>query len=323
MSAFMTDQFFNLDPNIILTDAERQGYISTGEIHQLNSYENRVFDIKLDQDQAHQSIIAKYFRPKRWSKDTILDEHEFCFDLDEEGLSVGKPLRRKTDNETVFDSSGILYCYYEKVRGRMMQEILLPQFSKLGHCVATLHNVGERKIAHNRESLGPQLGNKWQILDQLYDHVAPEVRNDYFDIAEDVFQKLDDQLKPENYIRIHGDLHRGNLLDAGNNEITLVDFDDFVNGPPIQDFWMIFPDENFSNTKEYEEFMKGYELLRYFDEADLALVPLLRCYRVINYAGWILNRWADPSFPKIFPEFGTYSYWAEETDSLRKIASQY
>lgn len=310
-----TDQFFNLDPHLILKCTEKNGYAPTGEIHQLNSYENRVFEIKLE---ANTSVIAKFFRPQRWEKETIQDEHEFCLDLHADGVSVGLPLAN-SKNESVFEADGILYCFYEKVRGRMMQEVLLHQFERLGSLTARLHNTGEKKEALHRNFFGPSQDNKWMVLDQLFEVVSPEVRPAYMEIAEHVFESLDEKLNPNSFIRIHGDLHRGNLLDNGKDDITIVDFDDFLNGPVIQDFWMIFPDQDFSNTQEFELFLKGYETLRHFDERQLDLVPYLRSYRVICYAGWILNRWNDPSFPKIFPEFNTYRYWAEELDSLRKI----
>jgi len=193
----------------------------------------------------------------------------------------------------------------------------------MGALVALLHNTGEKQKAHHRNLFGPSNENKWPVLDQLYEVVSPEVRKDYFEIADFVFSELDQQLNENEFIRIHGDLHRGNLLDNGQNEITLVDFDDFINGPVVQDLWMIFPDQDFTNTQEFELFLNGYEKLRHLDHQQLGIVPLLRSYRIINYAGWILQRWQDPSFPKIFPEFNTYRYWAEETDSLRKIASQF
>lgn len=201
----------------------------------------------------------------------------------------------------------------------MMQEVLLHQFEKLGSLTAQLHNTGEKKEAYNRNFFGPTQDNKWVVLDQLNEVIAPEIRPQYMELADHVFNSLDEKLDPQGFIRIHGDLHRGNLLDNGKDDITIVDFDDFINGPVVQDFWMIFPDQDFAPTKEFELFLKGYETLRHFDERQLQLVPYLRAYRVICYAGWILNRWNDPSFPKIFPEFNTYRYWAEEFDSLRKI----
>jgi Ser/Thr protein kinase RdoA (MazF antagonist) len=310
-----TDQFFSLDPHLILKCTDQNGYMPTGEIHQLNSYENRVFEIKLEEQK---SIIAKFFRPQRWSKETIEDEHQFCFDLIADGLSVGTPLKSK-NGESVFNADGILYCFYEKVRGRMMQEVLLNQFERLGSLTAQLHNTGEKKEAMHRNFFGPTQDNKWTVLDQLNDVIVPEIRPQYIELAEHVFNTLDEKLDPQGFIRIHGDLHRGNLLDNGKDDITIVDFDDFLNGPVVQDFWMIFPDQDFAPTQEFELFLKGYETLRHFDQRQMELVPYLRAYRVISYAGWILNRWNDPSFPKIFPQFNTYTYWAEEFDSLRKI----
>lgn len=315
-----TDQFFKLDPHMIMKAADLFGFQPTGEIHQLNSYENRVFEIKLENANP---VIAKFFRPQRWSKETIQDEHQFCFDLHHDGLSVGLPIQHSQTQESVLELNGINFCFYEKVRGRMMQEILINQFEKMGSLVAQLHNTGEKRQAQHRNYFGPSNEGKWDVLDQLYEVVSPEVRKDYFEVADFVFSELDQQLDDRSFIRVHGDLHRGNLLDNGQNDITIVDFDDFLNGPVVQDLWMIFPDQDFADTKEFELFLNGYEKLRHFDDQQLGLVPLLRSYRIINYAGWILNRWKDPSFPKIFPEFNTYRYWAEETDSLRKVASQF
>lgn len=308
--------FFNLNPDVILHCAELNGFQPTGRIQQLNSYENRVFDLSLE-DQSQ--IIAKFYRPFRWSQETLIDEHQFELELKSEGLSVAAPLMLK-NKSTVDQYEGMYYAFFEKVRGRLIQEFLLKDFEKIGQWIAKLHNIGESKVAEHRPFLGPSRDNKWALLDQMYDHVAVEVRSQYFEACEYLFQRLDEELDQVKYLRIHGDLHRGNILETPDQDLVVVDFDDFLNGPAVQDFWMLLPNQDIEKSPELEKLMAGYEKLRHFPHADLKLIPLLRSYRIITYAGWILNRWTDPSFKQIFPQFNTYNYWLEETESLDKIA---
>ena len=314
-----TESFLNLDPHMILECAEKHGFSPTGELLQLNSYENRVFDIRLEpKDHQPASLIAKFYRPHRWSESTLLDEHNFEIELKGEGLSVAVPYILK-NNSTVDHHNGIYYSFFEKVRGRLLQEISADDFKKIGRWIAQLHNIGETKKALSRATLGPSTDQKWTLLEMMYPQVAPEVREDYFDLAERIFQELDDRLKNVKNIRIHGDLHRGNILESPEG-FVVVDFDDFINGPSVQDIWMLMPDENFLETSEFASLVAGYQDLRHFPTEELSLIPYLRAYRMVCYAGWILNRWHDPSFPHLFPEFGTYRYWATQTENLKKIA---
>ncbi len=310
-----TDLFYNLDPNLILLSAERNGYQVTGELIQLNSYENRVFEIKLENQN---SIIAKYYRPGRWSKETILDEHEFTAELKRESLEVAEALILK-NGSTLDQIEKINYAFFNKVRGRLVQEFRPEHYKKLGRWIARLHNIGRRKDAVHRAFLGPSEDNKWNSLEQLLRMVSPEVRGRYEKAALQIFENLDDQLQDVPFIRTHGDLHRGNILEAADESFVVVDFDDMINGPVIQDFWMLLPSAETSGSIEYENLVAGYSELSDFPEEQLELIPLLRGYRIINYAIWIMNRWKDPSFPKLFPDFGSYSYWAEETESLEKV----
>ncbi len=324
MTTSKTESFLNLNPHLILECVEKHGFRPTGELLQLNSYENRVFDVRLEPgtDQPA-SLIAKFYRPNRWSESTLLDEHLFEQELKNEGLSVAVPYSLKNNStrtdSTVDQINGIYYTFFEKIRGRLLQEITPNEFLKIGRWMAQLHNIGETQIAKSRPTLGPTADDKWTLLENMYPHVAPEIRDTYFDLAEDLFQQLDQALSDVKYLRIHGDLHRGNILESPEG-FVVVDFDDFVNGPAIQDVWMLMPDENFQETPEFESLVTGYQELRHFPKHELKLIPFLRAYRMISYAGWILNRWSDPSFPRIFPEFGTYKYWAEQTENIKKIA---
>ncbi len=312
-----SDLFYNLDPNLILFSAEKNGYAVTGELIQLNSYENRVFEIRLEDKN---SIIAKYYRPNRWSAETILDEHEFTAELKRESLEVAEALVLK-NGSTLDQVQNINYAFFNKVRGRLVQEFRPEHYRKLGRWIARLHNIGRRKEAAHRAYLGPSEDHKWEALEQLIKTISPEVRGRYEEAAFQIFETLDEKLLDVSFIRTHGDLHRGNILEAADESFVVVDFDDMINGPIIQDFWMLLPSAETEGSIEYENLVAGYSELSQFPQEQLELIPWLRGYRIINYAMWIKNRWKDPSFPKLFPDFGSYSYWAEETESLEKIAN--
>ncbi len=324
-----SNNFYSLDPNLILDVAEKNGYDPTGELIQLNSYENRVFDVKLnapEKSSAHQlqdqtSLIAKFYRPGRWTRETILDEHNFISELRQSDIEVAPTLKLKLSNDSIFETNGMHYSFFEKVRGRLVQELTEAHLLKLGRWLARLHNVGSQKPSLYRARLGPTNDNKWQQLDQLLELVSPEVVGRYEEAAIQIFEKLDDELLKHNFIRLHGDLHRGNILENSSGDFVVIDFDDMINGPEMQDFWMLMPSVD-TDSPEFEALIKGYSELRSFSEEQLQLIPLLRGYRIITYAMWIMNRWTDPSFKKIFPDFGSYSYWAEETESIERISFQ-
>lgn len=329
--------FFDLDPNVICQSAEKHGFIPTGEILQLNSIENRVFDIRLEiEDTAdlqaelatgdqiikqRQSVIAKFYRPERWSEATIMDEHNFEIELDAETLKVAAPIVLK-NGKTVDYFENIPFAFFEKIRGRLIQEFTPSHFKQIGRWLAQLHNIGESKVAMNRFEFGPTTEFKWDALENMRSVIALEVQTEYIRNAKILFEELDDRLQDFNYLRIHGDLHRGNILESPDG-LVVVDFDDFLNGPAVQDFWMLFQEEAYQDTDEYDQFVSGYEELRLFPFDELSLIPMLRAYRVVSYSAWIHKRWSDPSFPRLFPQYETYNYWAEQNEELKRLVQTF
>lgn len=307
--------FYDLDPNLILASVEKNGFVPTGELQQLNSYENRVFEIKLEN---HPPLIAKYYRPQRWSEKTILDEHQFIHELQQDGIETAEPFLLK-NNSTLDTVDGIHYAFFRKVQGRLLQELTPNHLRRLGRWLGRLHNIGATRPAQYRTTMGPSADQKWAQLDRMLNEVSPEVLYRYEQAAVQIFEQLDELLPQFDFIRLHGDLHRGNILEKSNSDFVVVDFDDMINGPAIQDFWMLLPNADLQNSDELDFLIEGYSELREFPTEQLELIPLLRGYRIITYALWIMNRWSDPSFPRLFPNYGTYSYWAEETESLEKI----
>lgn len=306
--------FYDLHPDKVLQTAERAGFWPTGEFSQLNSYENRVFDIKLEN---RESVIAKFYRPGRWSKEALQEEHQFLGDLSAEGIRAVSPLLLK-NKQTLIDCEDMWVSFFPKVRGRMPQELTLKEFEQIGILLARMHNVGGRRQAPHRPVLNTEYLGGWSTLEFLEKWIAAEVRDRYLEAAQIILENMDKHIQQDEYIRIHGDCHKGNLLHSGE-EFFLVDFDDFCKGPVIQDFWMLLSGDE-SDSEEMQALVYGYEELRKFPDHQWDWVPILRGRRIISYAGWIASRWEDPSFPRLFPDFDTYSYWAEEVEALEKIA---
>lgn len=311
----MTENFFNLDPENVLQAAERAGFQPTGVFTQLNSYENRVFDLRLENNE---SLIAKFYRPGRWSLEALQEEHEFLRELNAEDIPCLQPLVL-TNKKTILEHQGIYVSFFPKFKGRMPQEFLNDDLKRIGQLLARVHNVGARHEAVNRPYMDTSYFGGWQTLNVLQDIVKPEVRTRYLNAAEQILEFVDQEFDPEDFIRLHGDCHKGNVLQY-QDLYYLVDFDDFLNGPVIQDFWMLLSYDEKTFEKEKDLIVEGYEMFREFPHYQWNWLEALRGLRIIMYAGWIAKRWSDPSFPKIFPDFGNYSYWAEETEALEKVA---
>lgn len=331
MEKKVENSFFNLTPEVILDATEKAGFFPTGEFTQLNSYENRVFDIKLDPSQKFQNIIAKFYRPGRWSKPCILEEHSFLADLNKAGIKAVAPISMQKINSTIILSENIFVSFFPKIRGRMPDELINDDLYKIGQLMAKVHNVGTQSKFKHRPHYTTDGINSFEGLGTLKKFIAPEVLNRYLEVAEDLLSVYEQEVSPIEFFRIHGDCHRGNLLHDGN-EFFLVDFDDCVHGPAIQDFWMLLSGDTSQTTtqadsdlsdqiiSEREQLIQGYETLREFPHHQWDWIPLMRAFRIINYACWIARRWNDPSFPKLFPQFNTYQYWAEEVEALEQIA---
>ncbi len=325
--------FYNLTPHLALDSIEAQGFRSTGRYTQLNSYENRVFSIEIENEhltdrafkdltaEEFSTVIAKFYRPGRWSKEAIQEEHDFLLELKSEGIPAVAPL--KINNESIFLTGEIYSSLFPKQMGRIPQELKLTELKAVGTLLARLHNVGAKQKAINRPTISAE-SYGYKSLDVLDSIVSNEVHARYFNAAEDILGFLDDRLDPSKYLRIHGDCHKGNILQTdplkGSKEYFFVDFDDFCNGPAVQDFWFLLSGDQ--DEKEQDALLEGYSELRNFDKKDLELIPGLRGLRMIYYSAWIAMRWEDPSFKQAFDNFLSYNYWAQVTDDLEKIRRQ-
>jgi Ser/Thr protein kinase RdoA (MazF antagonist) len=314
------NQFYQLTPDFVLTAVEKSGWPLTGELIQLNSYENRVFSLRVEGEQRTQ-VVAKFYRPGRWSERALREEHDFLRDLQNQGVSVVAPLMQK-NQQTLSLHNGIWCAVFPKAKGRMPQELQLDDLTRIGRVLARLHNVGAEGDCKDRPVIdADHMGHL--ALEAITPLLPHQLKERYLQNANHLLDQLHEALDPSQFLRIHGDCHRGNVLQTDEpgkpSEFFLLDFDDFGIGPAAQDLWMLFRHDQEDVDDEIDAFLKGYTELREFDEAELEHMDLLRGLRILHYAGWIARRWNDPSFPQIFPQFGTDAYWFEEMQAIEQI----
>lgn len=321
----MSSDFYNFTPDLALNSIENLGFDLTGRYTQMNSYENRVFDFELEDEKNEKkknekSIIAKFYRPNRWSIEAIKEEHEFLEELKSQGIPAVAPIKLG-ESDTTFMTQNMISTLFPKAQGRLMQEFLPTDLKSIGGLLARIHNIGAQKKSRHRPILN-EVNYGEANLEIIRKWISPELQQRYESACYEIIDYLAEYLDESDFIRIHGDCHRGNILQTDPvdrpKEFFFIDFDDFCMGHPVQDFWMLFSEED--SSKEEDLILSGYTELREFNEDSLHLIKGLRGLRIINYAAWIAKRWKDPSFKKIFPNFREYIYWAEETEALEKIA---
>jgi Ser/Thr protein kinase RdoA (MazF antagonist) len=308
--------FFSLTPDRVLDAVEVGGLRCTGRCLPLRAFENRVYEIELDDERR---LVVKFHRPGRWSRETILDEHAFLADLAAAELPAVAPVDLGTGS-TLGEIEGILYAAFPKVRGRSLDELDAEGRRRIGRTIGRMHAVGASRDAPCRPRLDVTRYIHEPLDVLLKAGVIPEgLAPRYRDVALRIADTVARPLAAARAQRIHGDLHWGNIL-WGTDGPILVDFDDCLVGPPVQDLWLLARGDSADARKEREDLLEGYELFREFDRSTLALCEPLRAMRIVYMSGWIARRWDDPSFPPAFPMFRNHDYWNQEYEELLRIA---
>ena len=321
------DSFSHLKPEKILDAVESAGFHCTGRCLQLNSMENRVYEVELDmtaaQEEQMESVyekykVVKFYRPGRWTEAQILDEHNFTWELTEQEVPVVAPLRNLETQKTLYRLSeeDLWFTIFDKIGGRIQYEISIGQLEQLARMLARLHLVGKQKQAKHRIQLNPETYASQNLNYLIENSILPlDLESKYksavakiIDLSTDLFTHVDIQ-------RIHGDCHFGNVL-WGQNGPFWVDFDDMLMGPCIQDIWLLTPNRDAFGLQQREVFLKAYESMIHFDRKSLKLIEPLRALRYIHYSTWIAKRWDDPYFKKSFPHFNSWAYWNEQLSDL-------
>jgi len=309
----VSDFFHALGPEWVLRAVEAGGFAPTGHVTPLMCLENRVYDLRLESDDH---VVVKFYRPGRWSREAILEEHAFLAELREAEIPVCAPLRF-ADGATLHQVEGIHYAVWPRTGGRAPDEFSDEQVEVVGRLLARIHNVGAAGEAPHR----PRLDGSRAVLEPLASleerFLPPECARRYRAAVEQVAALYDAWSAGVPLQRIHGDCHAGNLL-RGDEGWFFLDFDDFVVGPAVHDVWMLLPGRDAEGLRQRALLIDAYRQFRDFDPGWLRLVEPLRAFRFVSYAAWIARRWQDPAFPDAFPHFGSADYWQNETRDLEE-----
>ena len=307
--------FFSLQPEHVLDAVEQSGHLTTGLCYALNSLENRVYEVELE-DRSRR--VAKFYRPGRWSQDTILDEHRLLLALREAEIPVIAP-EMFPDGTTLHQhGDGIWFALFPRQGGRSPDELTLDEHAELGRLIARIHNVAASLKLRHRPVLSPETYGR-QSLQTILScaTMSPGLRGRYVDIVERLINIAETRFSGVELLTVHADCHRGNLLRLSSGFFFL-DFDDMAVGPAVQDLWLLLPSRPEQCPRELEATLRGYEMFRAFPSVTLRLIEVLRALRYVRYAGWVAARWQDPAFPRAFPHWGTDHYWQEQLNDLHE-----
>ena len=317
MPATRKAPFQTLTPERILDAVDRAGWSSDGRLQALNSFENRVYQIGTTDGPP---IVAKFYRPQRWSDAAILEEHAFSAELASAEVPVVAPLI-DGNGQSLFHDGGFRFAVFPKRPGRSPELDDEKTLEWLGRFIGRIHASGAQRPFLHRPRVDIASYGEVPLAYLLRTRVLPEPLRAAFEAAaRHALARVRDRFAEAGAVgslRLHADCHAGNILwtDEGPH---FVDFDDCRTGPAVQDLWMLLSGSRAAMTRQLGIVLDGYSMFREFDAAELVLIEPLRTLRMIHYAAWIAERWADPAFPAAFPWFGTERYWQEQILGLKE-----
>ena len=314
MTAAMTEHpYDSLTPEAVMEAVESRGLLCDARLLALNSYENRVYQVGIEDDVP---LVAKFYRPQRWTRDQIEEEHAFTLELAEADISVVAPLP-DGDGNTVSEFGGFLFALFPRRGGHAPELDNLDNLLVLGRTVGRIHAAGRARPFEHRLAMEPQrwLTDSYQFVAE---HAVPaDLRTAYVTLVEDLQTRVLEHWRDIHPIRCHGDCHVGNIL-WRDETAHFVDLDDCVAAPAVQDLWMFLSGDRPQQLLQLDELLAGYEEFCDFDSRELKLIESLRTIRMVHYAAWLGRRWSDPAFPKSFPWFGDARYWSSHILELRE-----
>jgi Ser/Thr protein kinase RdoA (MazF antagonist) len=304
-----------LQPDDILDSVEVLGLRCDGRLQPLNSYENRVYQVGVEDGPP---VVAKFYRPGRWSDAAIQEEHDFADELAARDVPIVAPLRH--EGHSLHRHGDFRFAVYPRVAGRPPELDDMDLLRQVGRLVGRLHLCGElARFAHRPRISPDRLGETSRRYLLEHDFIPGHVAEAYETLSRDVLAQAGVAWGGATYreLRLHGDFHPGNVL-VHEGQVRIVDLDDCSSGPAIQDLWMFLSGGRAEQEAQLAELLAGYQEFRDFDPAELWLVETLRALRIMHYAAWIARRWRDPAFRIAFPWFGRPRYWEEHVLSLRE-----
>lgn len=305
-----------LDPHSILLAIESMGFQCTGQLFALNSYENRVYQVGIE---GAEPLIAKFYRPERWSDEAILEEHQFAAELVENEIPVIAPIIIK--DKTLHFYQDFRFALFKRLSGRPLELDNLEHLEWMGRFIGRIHAVGACKSFKHRIRLDAESYGYQPYRYLVQQHFIPEyLKENYCSTVESALQKVEQCFQlvgPIPSIRLHGDCHAGNVL-WNITGPQIVDLDDCLMGPAIQDIWMLLSGDAHQVKIQLNRILDGYSEFYDFNPREIHLIEALRTLRMIHYSAWLAKRWQDPAFPLNFPWFNTPRYWQDQLQNLNE-----
>jgi Ser/Thr protein kinase RdoA (MazF antagonist) len=308
--------YASLQPDHIFAALEQLSYRCDGRFLTLNSYENRVYQVGIEDESP---VVVKFYRPNRWTDAAIIEEHEFALELAAAELPVVAPL--SVDQKTLHTAGQFRFAVYPCRGGRSPDLDNFALLAQLGRLVARIHLIGALRDFSERPTIDIDsygTSSREFLLDNEF--IPIELEPAYESVSDRLLDEVEacfDRAGSTRQLRIHADFHPGNVLVTGE-QIHIVDLDDARTGPAIQDLWMFLSGDAAEQTPQLAALLEGYEEFRRFDPRELHLIEALRSLRLMHYAAWLARRWEDPAFQVGFPWFSSQRFWDEHVLNLRE-----
>jgi Ser/Thr protein kinase RdoA (MazF antagonist) len=323
----VTGSFSLLSPDRALGAVESVcGCTLDGTMEGYPSYVNRVYGVRSETGERY---VVKFYRPGRWDRNAILDEHRFLLDCSEAEIPVVAPLV-DTDGETLHElvakeegeTQTFFFCVFPRMGGRTFEPESADDLIRLGALLGRCHAVGEKRPAASRAVCSPRPLTA-SFVEELLSQglVHPECRDDFKSVCAGTIDLITPLFQGVPAQRIHGDCHRANVIDRPGQGLVLIDFDDMMSGPVVQDLWLVLPEHAENSTRELALLLEGYEPFHPFDRATISLIEPLRFMRMIYFLAWRARQRNDHWFRESFPDWGTEAFWIKETEDLREQAT--
>ncbi len=313
-SALQNSALNRLTPEYILEHVESAlGRACTNLCRPYNSYINRVYELE---DKDGNGMVAKFYRPGRWTPQALQDEHDFLLELAAEEIPVIAPLPLKTGGTLAHDGE-MYFAVFPRKGGRCVDEFNDDQWLAIGRLLGRMHLVGSRTRAQGRTQMHPAVTTAAQVNFIRKSGLVPDdLLGPYTESTARIIEAIEPLFAKTEAIRIHGDCHSSNLIYRPGESFFLIDFDDMAIGPPVQDFWMLLPGPLNDSFSEVELLLEGYETFRPFDRSSLRLIEPLRAMRFIHYSAWCAHQVVEDGATSVIPDFGSRQYWQAEIDDL-------
>lgn len=316
----MTEHPFSaLTPDLVLDALESTGLRCDGRMLALNSFENRVYQIGREDDTP---VVAKFYRPERWSDAAIIEEHAYTLELAEREIPVVAPL--ELAGRTLNEFAGFRFAVYPRQSGRPPELDDPDTLEWMGRFMGRIHAVGATRQFEHRPALDIEtFGTEPRAWLLEHGWIPPELLSAWESVSAQALEGVRHCFERAGKVatlRLHGDCHMGNVLwtEGADSGPHFVDFDDCRTGPAAQDLWMLLSGERDAMTRQLSDVLAGYEDFHDFDRRELHLVEALRTLRLLHYSAWLARRWDDPAFPAAFPWFNTQHYWQDRILELRE-----